>query len=295
MSVMPVMPVSVVMVSYYTGQVLQDSVAALLAGRQQLLQNAAGAALQLIIVDNGNDEKTRAYLHQLAADKQIDLLSGQGNIGFAAGSNLGVSRAKHACLLLINPDCILPPDALLSLLARQAAMDATTLLSPWIVNRNGSEQRGLRRNVLTPMALAIEMLKLDKLLPSLRHKRFNLVGQPVSAELLSIPVCSGACMLMPTALFHRLGGFDERYFLHVEDIDFCRRLVENGGRILLDTRVSITHVKGTSNASKRQVERHKRDGFRYYFSRYHPLFWVSPLGWGLQLMIELKYRLTPSD
>jgi len=76
-------------------------------------------------------------------------------------------------------------------------------------------------------------------------------------------------MLMPRATFDRLGGLDEGYFLHVEDLDFCLRLNRGGGAAFFMPSLSCTHVKGTSGAPALAVERHKLAGFRRFFARHY--------------------------
>src|SRR4051812_6734384 len=96
--------VSVVMVSYHTGEVLPHAI------RAVLMQ--AGLS-ELILVDNGNPAETVNELAMLAAhNERFVLVTGQGNVGFSRGCNLGTARASGEYVLLLNPDCLLPADAL---------------------------------------------------------------------------------------------------------------------------------------------------------------------------------------
>jgi GT2 family glycosyltransferase len=98
-------------------------------------------------------------------------------------------------------------------------------------------------------------------------------------------------MLMPVAAYHRLGGMDEGYFLHLEDVDFCLRFARAGGGVYFCPAPAVTHVKSSSAASPLRVEWHKTRGFFRYFhrhfrGRYPP--GVLPL---LDLLILLRYLL----
>jgi len=104
-----------------------------------------------------------------------------------------------------------------------------------------------------------------------------------------MPVVSGACMLLPLAPYRRLGGMDEGYFLHLEDVDFCLRFGAAGGGVYFCPRPAVTHLKSTSDASPLRVEWHKTRGFLRYFhrhfrGRYPP--GVLPL---VDLLILLRY------
>lgn len=279
---------SVVIVSYYTNESLFECLGALFTEQStEALLN-----LDIIVVDNGNPDRDSKRLSAFAENGQIRWLRGQGNIGFAAGCNLGVQHAVSDTLLLLNPDCISQHGAVASLLRFLQQQVPKTVVSGWLTNPDGSEQRGLRRNLLSPMSLLIEMLPMVKRLPLLANKRLNLSGSPVAVNPLAVPACSGACMMMPMALFEQLDGMDDGYFLHVDDLDFCLRLQKAGGQILIDKNSVFSHYQGTSVVSGRRVARHKRNSFSRYFALHYPRIWRSPLGWGLRLAIELNYRLT---
>jgi N-acetylglucosaminyl-diphospho-decaprenol L-rhamnosyltransferase len=70
---------------------------------------------------------------------------------------------------------------------------------------------------------------------------------------------------MTRADFDAIGGFDERYFLHVEDIDLCWRAAQAGGQVLFQPGAIGAHARSSSDAPRREVERHKAQGFARYF------------------------------
>jgi GT2 family glycosyltransferase len=82
---------------------------------------------------------------------------------------------------------------------------------------------------------------------------------------------SGALMLVPRAVFERLGGFDEGYFLHCEDLDLCRRARDAGFEVLLAGDVRVLHRKGGSSAHRPVfVSRHKHRGMWRWFVKFDP-------------------------
>ncbi|MEM9225397.1 MAG: glycosyltransferase family 2 protein, partial [Pseudomonadota bacterium] len=74
--------------------------------------------------------------------------------------------------------------------------------------------------------------------------------------------------LTSTGSFRQLGGFDEAYFLHVEDVDLCKRCREAGGHVLYDPRANALHHGATSDAPGRTVAAHKADSLALYFDRH---------------------------
>src|SRR4051812_13904363 len=74
-------------------------------------------------------------------------------------------------------------------------------------------------------------------------------------------------MLIPLDDYRTIGGMDERYFLHVEDLDLCFTIARAGGTVLFVPQVSIVHYKSTSNASAMWIEWYKARGFTQYFRK----------------------------
>lgn len=250
--------ISVVMVSYFTGPELGRAVASVLAEPQ---------ASQLILVDNGNPADVTAALARQAEDEpRLTLLTGHGNIGFAAACNLGARHAKGDLLLLLNPDARLASGALAHLQEEAAALRRPFLIGGCIVDEEGREQRGGRRHALTPLRALIEGLGLYRL--GLGRWRLNRHQEPAPADTVSMGAVSGAVMALPLADYRALGGMDDGYFLHVEDLDLCRRMAAAGGQVVYAPSVVAVHAGGTSAAPAAFVERHKARGLKRYVQQH---------------------------
>lgn len=252
---------SVVMVSYQTGPVLIDSL------RAALEQEAVDA---VILVDNGNTAETRRAVDALAeTDKRLRIIRGHGNVGFARGCNLGAKAATGTHVLLLNPDCMLRPGVVqrgLQVLADNPSAGALTVR---IENTDGTEQRGGRRNLMTPWTCLVEQFRLDRLMPNHPHfQRLNLNETEPLTDITPVECISGAFMLIPRAVYDRVDGMDEDYFLHVEDVDLCLRIQEAGGAILYVPDAAVTHVKGTSRVFPLVVEWHKSVSVAKYFRKH---------------------------
>ena len=262
--------ISVVMVSYFTGPALGAAVASVLAEPD---------AAELILVDNGNTPAvTAALAAQAAQEPRLTLVTGHGNIGFAAGCNRGAAEAKGDLLLLLNPDARLAPGALARLRAEAAALPRPFLIGGRIVDdegpnqtpthRTAREQRGGRRHALTPLRALVEGLGLYRL--GLGRWRLNRHQEPAPEAAVPMGAVSGALMALPLADYRALGGLDAGYFLHVEDLDLCRRMHAAGGRVVYAPSVVAVHAGGTSAAPAAFVERHKARGLRRYFRMHRP-------------------------
>lgn len=250
-------PISVIMVSYMTGPALLEAVNAVMADSD---------IFELILVDNGNTVEARKRLsHVVAKHERIRLLQGHGNIGFARACNYGAKFARGEYFLFLNPDALIAEGA-----ARQLANCGKGLSTPWVTGGmlkdvNGREQRGSRRGKLTPLSALVSFTPLHKLpFFSSIHKEY----EPLPMTSKPCPTVSGACLMMDRNSFDSLGGFDEDYFLHVEDIDICRRVHENGGDVYFVPEATAMHYGSTSQVRRQKVEWEKLKGFTLYFRKY---------------------------
>ncbi|MEL6361333.1 MAG: glycosyltransferase family 2 protein [Pseudomonadota bacterium] len=269
--------VSAIVVSYFTGPLLARSLEAL---RHQ------PEIAEIILVDNGNwpgavDEVIGDEANSQEGDQTpVTVITGHGNVGFATACNLGARRATGDFLLFINPDAILPQGGLATLLADGAELARPWVLAPKLVNPDGTEQQGSRRATLTPWRAFVEATKLYRFAP--RHpyfRRFNLHTDPCPDGVTPLPCISGAAFLVPAEDFSAIGGMDEKYFLHAEDVDFCLRFSNAGGAVYFDPNVSVTHFKSSSRVSPLNVEWRKTASLLRYFGVHFKDEYPRPFLW----------------
>ena len=246
--------ISVITVSYRTGPALMESLRSVLADPD---------VSELIVVDNGNSPADRAGLASLlGTDPRLRLLQGHGNTGFARACNYGASLATGDVLLFLNPDAVIEPGAPRALL--EAGRGRT---HPWIaggrlLGPDGAEQRGARRGRLTFASAFGSFTPLHRL-PGIESLHWET--RPLPNGPIELPTVSGAMMLMPRTTFDALGGFDDGYFLHVEDIALCRAAREAGGAVVFVPGAQAMHYGSTSNVPRMAIEWHKLRGFLRYF------------------------------
>jgi N-acetylglucosaminyl-diphospho-decaprenol L-rhamnosyltransferase len=285
--------VSAVTVTYHTGPVLSAGIDGLLA------QPELG---ELIIVINGADRQTRSLLAARAgADDRIRLIDPGRNSGFAPGCNLGAAAATCDYVAFVNPDCTLARNTFAPVLDVFAQQPNARLVGGRLQHPNGREQRGGRREFLTPWRAFVEATRLDLLFP--RHpyfRRFNMLAKSLMLEPTVVPVVSGAFMMMRRDYFERIGGMDERFFLHCDDLDLCLRVHRHRGEVWYAGNVPITHYRSTSDVPRLIVEWHKTRSSCYYFKKHfhstYPWWALSGLSavlWARFLLIAA--RLLPND
>ena len=272
------MNVSVIIVSYYTGASLWLAIESALAQAE---------CKEVILVNNGNLAGEQKKLLELSAQNpKIKLLTGHGNIGFGKACNLGVANASSEFVLLLNPDSFLPENAFANIIAEIQNYPANTLAGCALTNSDGTLQRGSRRALMTPQNMIIESLHLNKISNKFAGVNFHQSAMPENT--IEVPAISGAFMFLSREFYQKLGGFDENYFLHMEDMDFCYRVNKAGGKIIFIPNLKVIHFKSTSEVASSVVEKHKAKGFIRYLSTHFNNKYLPVLFVGIWLRYYLK-------
>jgi N-acetylglucosaminyl-diphospho-decaprenol L-rhamnosyltransferase len=255
------LPVCAVIVSYKTGAALSACLGAL--ARAQGLD-------EIILVDNGNPPAETQTLDAFAASyAHARVVRGQGNVGFATACNLGARAGRGDVLAFINPDVVLAADAIPRLTDALKSAQAPAIIGGDLRDASGRPERGSRRDRLTLWRLIVSfsgLSKLERVAPIFRD--FNRHTDPLPAESVRVGAVSGALMMMRRSDFEALGGFDEGYFVHVEDVDLCRRAEQAGGEVLFAPGPHGVHQRSSSDMPTRIVARHKAESMARYLRKF---------------------------
>jgi GT2 family glycosyltransferase len=201
----------------------------------------------VILVDNGNTCGQLSTLGLSLGDRVV--VAGNGaNIGFGAGVNLGARTSASPYLLIVNPDCVVQPLAVSTLVHAMESHAGLSAAAGLLLNPDGTEQEGGRRTQPTLTHAIARRLRLHRLPVVGRSLDFNQSRSAVPIAPVQIEAVSGAFVLVAREAFERVNGFDERFFLHFEDLDLCRRLREQCGQILYVPTAAAVHAKGESSA-----------------------------------------------
>ncbi len=249
--------ISVVMVVYRTGEELDQSI-------RCVLDDAM--VDELVIVDNGSTAPMAERLRALGrSEPRVILLQGHGNVGFATGANLGV-QAAHGChLIFLNPDAFLQTGCVKALVQGLTNQPTPTIVGACILDPDGTEQRGGRRGEVSALSTLLSLSRATRRFPQLGRFEIHREAEAMPEGIVRMPTISGACFAARRADFEALGGFDEGYFLHVEDIDLCWRARREGGAVLFQPQAKVVHLGHTSQTNPWRVEMHKGMGLVRFF------------------------------
>lgn len=269
---------STIIVNYNAGVLLRNCVNSLLA---------CPLEIEIIVVDNASHDES---LNNLTTTPEVRIIRNPANVGFAAACNIGVQAASAPFLLFLNPDCFVQPGAIATLLASLQSDERVGMVGGLLLNDDGSEQGGGRRAVPTPwrsFVRAFGLYRFANRWPKLFYD-FHLHKQPLPKEPIRVEAISGACMLVKREALDEVGLWDEGYFLHCEDLDWCMRFRQKGWFILFVPDARISHALGACSQSRRVfVEWHKHKGmmrfYRKFFRHQYPGFLMGLVTLGVWL------------
>lgn len=255
--------VSVIVVAADSGATLLECAARALA---------SDAVAEFVLVDNAsNDGMPEALERAYAGDARVRVLRNGANLGFGPAVNRGAAQAGGEALLVLNPDCLLERDTVARLLAVLDAEPDAGLVGAVVCDAGGRpDPASRRRDPLLRRALMTLTGLAAREAADARCAGVNVPG-PMPAGVEREEAVSGALMLLPRRVFDALGGFDERYFLHCEDLDLCRRVRDAGHAVLLAGDLRVLHGKGGSSRHRPAfVAWHKHRGMWRWFRKFDP-------------------------
>ncbi len=239
---------AIVIVNYNTRDDLRNCLASL--GRSQ-----GAVSYRTIVVDNCSSDGSAAMAR--AEFPWARVIENEVNGGYAYANNIGlrdVGYAQGATLgqmpryaLLLNPDTILPADALERMIAFMDANPDVGVAGPKLVRRDGSLDKACRRSFPTPEVSFYRLTGLSALFPrSRRFGRYNLTYLDVDAQA-DVDAVVGAFMLLRAEALEQAGLLDEAFFMYGEDLDLCYRVKQHGWRVVYYPAVTVLHLKGAAS------------------------------------------------
>lgn len=273
-------PIGVVIVSYNTSALLR----ACLESLQQCT-----LPLRIVVVDNASPDGSAELVRQ--AFPSCELICLDRNVGFAAGTNVGLRRlletdqqpgASVDRVLFLNPDTVVHPGAIEALAAFLAATPAAGVAAPRLLNPDGSVQPAAFRFPTLLMSL-FDLFPPGEVLPGrLYHSRWHgrYPEEPTATTPFAIDHPLGACFMARRSAIDQVGLLDEQFFMYAEEVDWCYRVQRAGWEIWQVPAARVTHVGG---AATRQLRARMLvalyEARLHFFSKHYPARFIRWHRW----------------
>ncbi|HNT26391.1 MAG TPA: glycosyltransferase family 2 protein [Anaerolineales bacterium] len=233
---------------------------------QSLIETSQGLSLEIIVVDNHSTDGTVEILKSEYAS-QVRLVENSQNEGFVRPTNQAMRLSGGRYLLWLNPDTIIHPGALQSLVAFMENHPQVGICGPKVLNRDGTMQKPCRRGVSRPWATFSYFSGLWKLFPKSKLFGGYLLNYLDEDATHACDGVSGSCMLVRREVLDQIGYVDEQFFAYQDDADYCFQAQKAGWEIFYVPTAQITHFGG-QGGSRSQPYRSIYEWHRSYYLYY---------------------------
>jgi len=248
-----------VIINYEAGPLLIDCVRSVLA-------DTSAGPVELVVVDNGSRDGSVEALQ--TAFPEVRVVRSPGNVGYARGANFGVAASYAPVIAVLNADLTLVPGSAGALVARLEQDAGLGAVGPRVRNPDGSDYPSARRLPSVPVAVGHGLLGLWWASNPFTKRYRQLDADPARAR--PVDWASGSALWLRRDALDAVGGWDERYFMYMEDVDLCWRLRRSGFGVAYEPAGEVVHVQGavTSRQPYRMLLEHHRSAWRFARRRF---------------------------
>jgi len=265
---------SVIILSYNTKEITRKCLR-YLKKAVDYAKMTADIKVETLVVENGSADGSQEMVKK--EFPWVRLIVAKENTGFARGNNLGMKKSRGSYILLLNSDSFAQKETIVSAINYMKEHPFCDVLGCALTYEDGRFQpsAGYSPNLANVFHW---MLGIDKI-PIFRNllMPFHPNNPDFFAREREVGWITGAFMFLKRKVFEETKGFDEKYFMYAEEVEWCKRITKKGFKIYFTPRFSVIHLKAASSKSDplrplaREVE-----GILYFFKKHHPrqLFFV---------------------
>jgi N-acetylglucosaminyl-diphospho-decaprenol L-rhamnosyltransferase len=241
-------------VNYESGALLVDCV------RSVLADDSAGP-VELVVVDNASTDDSVATMQQAFPAARV--VRAPGNVGYARAANLGAASTRAPMVAVLNADLTVVPGTAKALVARLEEEPRLGAVGPRVLDRQGGDYPSARTHpsVLVAAGHGLFGLWWRRNPFSVRYRQLD--ADPAQPRL--VDWVSGSAIWLRRDALDEIGGWDERFFMYLEDVDICWRLGRAGWEIAYEAAGVVVHIQGavTSRRPYRMLLEHHRSAWRF--------------------------------
>ncbi len=250
--------VDIVVINWNAGDLLARCVHSVLqTGNRNLVD-------KLFIVDNFSSDNS---INLLPVDEKIIIIRNTANLGFAKACNQAFRQCSSTFTLLLNPDAVLKDNTISECITFMQNKPGVSIMGCRLLNDKGNTAPSCAR-FPKPLNIFYDAAGLSKLWPGL-FKPATLMTDWDHLESKHVDQVMGAFMFMRTSVFKSIGYFDERYFVYFEELDFSKKLADNGGVSFYNNEISITHTGGGTTSGVKAFRLYLFLNSRLLYSKKH--------------------------
>lgn len=251
------MDLSIIILSFNTRDITDECLARLQSSVVRC-QTRLKNKIEVIVLDNASTDGSIEMIEK--KHSWIKLIKSRENTGFAKGNNIAINKSKNPFVLFLNSDCFVEEDTLERSLAyfKNQNCDA---LGIKLTYANGSFQPSAG-NLPNPVNTILWIFGIAN--------SFHPKNKVFFAKERQVGWVTGAFLMIKRQVWEKTGGFDEKIFMYMDEVDLCKRINIAGFKICFTPDIVVTHLHGASSAAlPEKAFVMELAGIRYYFKKYY--------------------------
>lgn len=260
--------VSIIIISYKTPSLLRQCIKSILRSKIKL-------NYEIIVIDNNSKDESVQMINDDFYDK-VKLIANKKNLGFPKAVNQGILEAQKnqsKYILILNPDITVLPNSIESMFEFMEKNKDIGILGPQLINPDGSIQNSCFTKFTTPSIVLYRRTIFGKLKKAKKAIDEFLMKNWDHKTPRDVAWILGSCMFVRMEAIKKVGLMDERFFMYMEDVDWCRRFWEAGWRVYYWPKVKMVHYYQRASASEsgllmsifnRQTRIHIASALKYF-------------------------------
>jgi GT2 family glycosyltransferase len=252
-----------------------------------LLAESAQISMRILVVDNASQDGLPLMVRQRYP---VELVETGANLGFGKAANIGLRMTSREYVLVLNPDTVVPPGAIVSCVAAMRARPRAGVLGCKLVRTDGSLDHACKREIPTPASALAYFLRRMGGRAQAPNGHYTAGHLPDDQEGV-VGAVNGAFMLMRREAMEEIGLFDESFWMYGEDLDWCYRCSQHGWDVVYWPGATVVHAKGGISGRRRRV----RVNFAFhrsmwlFYRKHHAVRYPAPLNVAVGTGIWTKF------
>lgn len=273
------MDLSVIIVSFNTRKLLVSCI-------ESVLKNTKGIKFEIVVVDNNSEDDSAEAAKKLGAV----VIKNSSNAGFATANNQGLKIAKGEYILFLNSDTEINNNVLGEMLVWMKENPMVGVATPALKNKDGSLQA--TGGFFPSLASVFSWMTIQdfpfvdgfiKPFHPLHSKSFFSKGDSFYKNKRELDWVTGAFLLTKKEIMDKVKGWDEDYFMYVEEVDLCFRIKKLGYQVWYLPKWNIIHYGGASSKTSEFSLLSEYKGVKKFYKKFYPS-WQSPI---LSLILKI--------
>lgn len=235
----------IIIITYNSGKYIKKCI-------DSILSSITNLNIKITIIDNYSMDNTLNIINKYFG-KRVQIIKNNNNIGFARGVNMGIRANTDKDILLINPDTICEKTSIQRLINEKEKYKADICGGKMYINKRENHKTIVREPNL--MIGLFDLTNLKKIYPNnYWHKYFYYLDSKIDAKKAKkVDVVSGGYMYIGNKVLNNIGLLDEKYFMYLEDIDYCIRAKKKGFKTYYFPSSKIWHKGGGSSNNEDKI------------------------------------------